>query len=127
MIATDVSDAAIAEEEWNERIFCDVLVAPATVFRKGVKLSTVIDAIRRREGRPIPPLDLHATIARLSAELEAEREKNAEVIELNNRHYSELCAATIELEATSEALDRCLALDPDGERAVMAQLTEAPL
>jgi hypothetical protein len=63
---------------------CDVLVAPATILRKGVSLSTLMVAIQGRVGRDdIAPLDFHrpravadhdATIARLSAELEAARE-----------------------------------------------------
>lgn len=36
----------------DETLPCEVIVAPCTRFGRGVALSTVLDAIRRRDGRP---------------------------------------------------------------------------
>lgn len=72
--ATERRAHRLPESLPEERLPCDVLVAPATIFRKGVNLSTLLLGIRQRIGRDVEPLELHATIARLSAELEAARE-----------------------------------------------------
>jgi hypothetical protein len=67
----------------EDRLPCDVLVAPATIFRKDANLSTLLFAIRSRIGRDIAPLDFNrlgavadrdVTIARLSAALAEARE-----------------------------------------------------
>lgn len=42
---------------------CDVMVAPAAIFRKGVPLRTVLDAIRRREREPEVRIDDEAIAA----------------------------------------------------------------
>lgn len=36
---------------------CDVMIAPATVLRKGVPLSTLLACLRQREGKDVPPID----------------------------------------------------------------------
>ena len=38
---------------------CDVLVAPATVLRKGVKISTLMTCLAQREGKDIGRIENH--------------------------------------------------------------------
>ena len=64
---------------------CDVLVAPATVFRKGVAVSTVLGAIERRRGQDIPPLDAQANRATYPTDAAAMREAAAKAIEPDGR------------------------------------------
>jgi hypothetical protein len=78
---------------------------------------------------PDPAPDPHeATIARLSAELDAARVETERMLETWNKANHEanasMAAYEAELALTREALDLFTALDPDGARAVLAKIAK---